>query len=310
VSDGTTCPICGQPAEVAEEAHYDAVRVRCERCAPLDRLTVSESAARAWSGASEHRAVLPYLSAYIRQATDRGEHVVVDDPEKWVELARAHRHTSAGQKIRKTLELLATRSPSVGAVAEIDVRTDSPAVDAVSPEEIDYLVHHLNLTGAVEEREREMGSIRRAIVTPAGWETVEPPRQGIPGRCFVAMACDSSLDSAYVGGIQAAVKIDCGCEAILIEKEQHNDKICDRALAELRRAQFVVADVTLHRQNVYFEAGFAMGLGRDVIWTCREDEFTREKQHFDTRQYPYIIWKDPTDLRQRLAVRIRATILK
>jgi hypothetical protein len=233
----------------------------------------------------------------------------VDDPEKWLELARSHRHISVSEKIRKTLELLAGRSPHAGAVAAIDVRTDYPAVGAVSPEEIDYLIHHLNQTGAVEERPREMGSNRRAIVTPAGWEVIGPARHGIPGRCFVAMACDSSLDAAYVDGIRAAVKTDCGCEPILIEKEQHNDKICDRALAEIRRAEFVIADVTLHRQNVYFEAGFAMGLGREVIWTCREDEFKREKQHFDTRQYPHIIWRDPADLRVKLVDRIRATIL-
>lgn len=310
MSNGTVCPICAQPAEVSQEARHDAVRVTCNRCAPSNRLTVSGLAARSWSGESEHRSLLPYLSAHVRQATDRGERVLIDDPESWLELARAHRHTSAGQKILKTLELLATRSPHVGAVAAIDVMTDYPAVDAVSPEEIDYLVHHLNKTGTVEERQREMGSIRRAIVTPAGWETLEPSRQGIPGRCFVAMTCDSSLDAAYVDGIRAAVKIDCGCEPILIEKEQHNDKICDRALAEIRRAEFVIADVTLHRQNVYFEAGFAMGLGRPVIWTCRGDEFEREKQHFDTRQYPHIIWKDPADLRRKLVDRIRATILK
>lgn len=310
MSNGTVCPICSLPAEVSEETLHDAVRVTCSRCAPSNRLTVSGSAARTWLRDPSHRPVLPYLSAYIRQATDRGEHVVVDDPEKFVELARAHRHTSVNEKIRKTLELLAARSPHAGFVAAIDVQTDYPAVDAVSPDEIDYLVEHLSRTGGVEERQRAMGSVRRAIITPAGWESLGPSRHGIPGRCFVAMACDSSLDTAYVDGIQAAVKIDCGCDPILIEKEQHNDKICDRALAEIRRSEFVIADVTLHRPNVYFEAGFAMGLGREVIWTCREDEFTRDKQHFDTRQYPHIIWKDPRDLRRKLAERIRATILR
>jgi len=308
VSSGTTCPICAQGAEVSEEAQHDAVRVRCDRCAPLNRLTVSGRAARSWSGESEHRSFLPYLSAYVRQATDRGGHVLIDDPQTWVEFARAQSQTSVGQKIRKTLELFAARAP-LGAVGAIDVRRDYPAADAVSPEELDYLIYHLNKTGAVEERQREMGAIRRAVVTPVGWEALEPPRHGIAGRCFVAMACDPSLDSAYVEGILSAVKVDCGCEAILIEKEQHNDKICDRALGEIRRAEFVIADVTLHRQNVYFEAGFAMGLGREVIWTCREDEFTREKQHFDTRQYAHIVWRDPGDLRRKLADRIRATIL-
>jgi hypothetical protein len=304
------CPICGQAAEVAEDPQHDAVRVRCDRCAPSNRLTVSGRATRSWSGESERRTLLSALSAYVRQASDRGERVLIDDPDMWVELARAHAQTSAGQKIVKTLQLFATRSPHMGAVASIDVRTDYPAVDAVSPEEIDYLVHHLNQTHYVDERQREMGSNRRAVVTPTGWEVLEPLRRGVQGRCFVAMACDPSLDQAYVEGILAAVKTDCGCDAVLIEKEQHNDKICDRALSEIRRAEFVVADVTLHRQNVYFEAGFALGLGREVIWTCREDEFSREKQHFDTRQYPHILWKGPFDLRTKLRDRIRFAILK
>jgi hypothetical protein len=49
-----------------------------------------------------------------------------------------------------------------------------------------------------------------------------------------------------------------------------------------------------------------MGLGRPVIWTCREDD--RKKVQFDTRQYNHIFWKDPNDLRIKLADRIRATI--
>ena len=50
---------------------------------------------------------------------------------------------------------------------------------------------------------------------------------------------------------------------------EHNDKICDKIVAEIRTCQFLVADGTLQRAGVYFDAGFEMGLGRPVIWTCR-----------------------------------------
>ena len=71
-------------------------------------------------------------------------------------------------------------------------------------------------------------------------------------------------------------------------------------------AQFMVADFTLQRAGVYFEAGFAMGLGRPVVWTCRDDEF--EKTHFDTRQYNHVVWSNHEDLRTKLADKIKATI--
>jgi hypothetical protein len=57
---------------------------------------------------------------------------------------------------------------------------------------------------------------------------------------------------------------------------------------------------------VYFESGFAMGLGRDVVWTVRKNEASRI--HFDTSHLHHVIWSDEGDLRTRLTTRIRATI--
>ena len=78
-------------------------------------------------------------------------------------------------------------------------------------------------------------------------------------------------------------------DPVRIDLLQHNEKICDKILAEIRSCQFIIADFTLQRAGVYFEAGFAMGLGRPVIWTCMEDDF--ENTHFDTRQYNHIVWE-------------------
>ena len=132
------------------------------------------------------------------------------------------------------------------------------------------------------------------------------PIAGIPGKCFVAMSFHESLKDAYEHGIYLAVKEDCKMDPVRIDLVPHNDNIVDKIIAEIRTCQFMVADFTGHKAGVYFEAGFARGLGRPVIWTCREDDF--ENRHFDTAQFSHIVWKDPGDLRMRLADRIKATI--
>ena len=85
--------------------------------------------------------------------------------------------------------------------------------------------------------------------------------------------------------------------------------ISDRVLAEIQRAEFVIADFTGQRQSVYFEAGFARGLGRQVIWCCRHDDVPN--LHFDTKHLGHVVWKDASasDLRVKLEESIRANII-
>jgi hypothetical protein len=86
-----------------------------------------------------------------------------------------------------------------------------------------------------------------------------------------------------------------------------NEGISDRVLAEIQRAGFVVADFTGQRQSVYFEAGFARGLGRQVIWCCRQDDVPG--LHFDTKHLGHVAWEDADDLRVKLEASIRANII-
>ena len=90
---------------------------------------------------------------------------------------------------------------------------------------------------------------------------------------------------------------------LILEKEDTR-KIDDEIIAEIRRSAFLIADFTGHRGGVYFEAGYAMGHGLPVIWTCRKDEM--DKLHFDIRQYNCIDWAKPAELADRLQRRIEA----
>jgi len=77
-------------------------------------------------------------------------------------------------------------------------------------------------------------------------------------------------------------------------------------IAEIRRSRFVVADYTRQSNNVYFEAGFALGLGLTVIQTCHADEIGRLQ--FDIRHINTLEWQSAADLVVGLNKRIRAVI--
>lgn len=62
--------------------------------------------------------------------------------------------------------------------------------------------------------------------------------------------------------------------------------------------------------GVYFEAGFAKGLGLEVLWTCKDND--KNNLHFDIRQYNFIFWEDEKldDFRKKLAYRIESVLGK
>ena len=117
------------------------------------------------------------------------------------------------------------------------------------------------------------------------------------------------MDDAWGNGFEPAIR-NVGYEPIRIDKREHIEKIDDEIIAEIRRSRFVVADFTHGdkgaRGGVYYEAGFAHGLGIPVIFTCQEDSFNAV--HFDVRQYNHIVWPGLEELKKNLSIRIAAVI--
>ena len=128
-------------------------------------------------------------------------------------------------------------------------------------------------------------------------------------KAFVAMWFNESMNEVWDEGLLPAIR-ETGYEAVRIDQKEHLNKIDDEIIAEIQRARFLVADFTQGetgpRGGVYYEAGYAHGLNIPVIFTCREDAL--EKVHFDTRQYPHIVWETPEKLRRDLAKRISAVL--
>lgn len=142
-----------------------------------------------------------------------------------------------------------------------------------------------------------------------GWERLSRLEANGSGarQAFVAMWFAPETELVYRDGILPAV-VDTGFECIRIDRKEHNNKICDEIIAEIRRSRFLIADFSGNRGGVYFEAGFAYGLGIPVIWVVREQDL--KGIHFDTRQYNHILYTDAETLHQSLVHRILATITK
>ena len=70
----------------------------------------------------------------------------------------------------------------------------------------------------------------------------------------------------------------------------------------------MIADYTGNRPNVYYEAGYAKGLGIPVIMLIpKSDLEDKDKRpHFDIAQYNFIAYDGLDDLKQRLRQRLRA----
>jgi nucleoside 2-deoxyribosyltransferase len=248
-------------------------------------------------------------------------------PQRW-KLSAATRHAAlSGNRLRLVGDLAPTieavpvpptplgkmdlivryveqQSSSGGTAVLIRPDHDYPLFYAFGSEEMSFLANAL----VHELRLLHVDTDRRYRLTVKGWQYLQELRRRLPQtlNAFVAMWFSEELRPAWEEAFRPTLYA-LGYDPVRIDLIEHNNRIDDEIVAHIRRAPLLVADVTGHRGGVYFEAGFGMGLGIPVIWTCRENEIALA--HFDTRQYSHVLWTDTANLTQRLRARIEATIV-
>lgn len=162
-----------------------------------------------------------------------------------------------------------------------------------------------------------------------GWQMVESLGLSLneSDQIFVAMWFGSDEQTElYKTGIKPAIEA-AGYTPIRIDDTQHNAKIDDQIIAEIRKSKAIIVDMTCGlakpignwgksdqvgapRGGVFYEAGFAAGLNLPVIWTVKKEQAEIENVvHFDVRQFNQIRWtSDLADFSERLRFRIEATL--
>jgi nucleoside 2-deoxyribosyltransferase len=143
------------------------------------------------------------------------------------------------------------------------------------------------------------------FVTEEGWFEIEKDlERNFSKQVFVAMWFDDKMEKV-AQKIEEAIR---SCELIpmIIKKKEHNNEISGEILFEIMKSRIIIADVTGQRNGVYFEAGFALGHQKSVIWSCQKEDL--KNVHFDTRQYNHIVWTNEDDLCTKLKDRLIATL--
>lgn len=136
--------------------------------------------------------------------------------------------------------------------------------------------------------------------------TPDPPlvrEETVQGFAFIVMPMvagrpelDDVLDSIKEAGAR------CGLQAERVDEVHSTDRITDRILESIRRAEYVIADLTEARPNVYFEAGYAHALGKIPIYVARAGT----QLEFDLKDYPVTFFASMRELKDALETKLRA----
>ena len=159
---------------------------------------------------------------------------------------------------------------------------------------------------------RKQGDRSDVTLSFKGWERYESLTSGHKTyrKAFMAMKFgDADLDKIVDEAFREAVR-QTGFELFRLDDSPRAGLIDDRLRVEIQSSDFVVADLTHDNLGAYWEAGYAEGLGKPVIYTCEKMKFEKEKTHFDTNHHLTVMWdKDaPNDSTEKLKATIRATL--
>jgi hypothetical protein len=249
----------------------------------------------------------------------------------WFERFRYMGFPSAiAEKLDALLLVLGKRTPlDANPDVAVDSREFIPEVAPVNNIELARLLHLLE-----EQQLIVQVSPGRYRLTAPGLLRLDDLSRAtsMTHSAFLAMWF-ADVTAPYRAAATAAI-IHCGYEPLIVDSQEYNGFIMDRIVSDIRRSRFVIADFTAVPENndptkakvqcgtrggVYWEAGLAFGLGKQVIHTCRDDGDSKRRTHFDIEQYNTIFWSDvdlQPEIRRplpsyapRLAERLSARIL-
>jgi len=121
------------------------------------------------------------------------------------------------------------------------------------------------------------------------------------GYAFIAMPMDPEDHTLvdFLDAVKEAAK-RCGVHAERIDEPQSNERITDRILESIQKAEYVIVDLTNSRPNVFFEAGYAHGIGKIPIYFAREGT----RLEFDLKDYPVLFFRNLKELKDSIEKRI------
>jgi len=326
MSAQAACPICSTPLQTAEPSTGDYQIIDCFRCG---KYIATRSVISQISRIIADPDMVVLLSFKIRKMQG-GNSTLRIDTYLLDELLKGQLPNLSDQMNNLILWLGDKTNP--GHFFDLHLSIFQSLIGAKTHDGVDLILNHLSSmkliqfarhdTSAIglppeqEEEQMKTSEIRRVYrkisLTMTGWEYYDKLKRGAISsrKAFMAMKFgDSVLDNVFANYFRPAVK-DTGFDLYRLDEQPRAGLIDDRLRVEIRTSRFLISDLTHENPGAYWEAGFAEGLGKPVIYTCEKEKFEKQKTHFDTNHHLTIIWdKDNLELTvNQLKATIRATL--
>jgi hypothetical protein len=303
-----TCPLCeavlGSPPEPTDR---DAERITCPRCGRYD---LDGSFAVVLPRFAKEEPLRAAVMSHVIRRAQVGSKPPFLDASLWESTVANVQPPSPAEQAENLILWLGSTNRAPGEYAEIGM-IHRAVVGALSDSNFMWLLDHLIKRGLLDGLLHSNGAA--ATLSFEGWAAFEQLQRESPRqtrRAFMAMLYgDPLVDKVFLSCFKPAVART-GFELFRLDEEPQAGLIDDRLRLEIRRSRFLVADLTRGSNGAYWEAGYAEGLGKPVIYTCERGEFQKRGTHFDTNHLHTVIWEEP-DLQtagDRLALTIRTTL--
>ena len=196
-------------------------------------------------------------------------------------------------------------APDYNAVIRLTKELEERKILTADP--LGTAVRHDNVTGLPRQDFTNIG------LSLDGWEQYEAEKRGeFQGNYgFIAMQFgDPELDPFVKDVVKPAVKEGVGYDLVDMRDVGRAGVIDNIMRTQIRDAAFVIVDLTHDNSGAYWEAGYAEGLGKPVLYICEKTKFEEARTHFDTNHCTTVLWSrdDDEGFKQELIATLRRSL--
>ena len=150
-------------------------------------------------------------------------------------------------------------------------------------------------------------------LTLQGWKAYEDEKQGkFSGKYgFIALKFDDPILDPFVSSvIKPTIKDGIGYDLVDMRDVAQSGIIDNIMRNQIQDSAFVIVDLTHDNSGAYWEAGYAEGLGKPVIYICQKTKFDDAKTHFDTNHCTTVLWsvEEDNSFRRQLIATLRRSL--
>lgn len=307
------CPICKsllqQPSN--EGGDIDGIFYDCPYCGRfgLTRTAVTIVSSRI----GDDPKLGPLLSHYLRKSQSAQERPLFGS-DTCKRIFETGTMPTPKEQADNLIRWLGGALPGPGGEVTVTPENHGAIIGVGSKAGFGFIVRSLLDEHYIRGQMSKGGHLYAGTLTFKGWERYEELRRGVP-RWTQGIHGDEVWNRTtrhHFETSPSAAVADTGFTLQRLDDDPKAGLIDDRLRVEIQSARFLIADLTHDNNGAYWEAGYAEGLGKPVIYTCEKSHFSDRVKgtHFDTNHHLTVLWSadEPADAAIRLKATIRATI--